>query len=123
MGVGCTVAGGGLGAGLVGGGGGGLAGQGPVRPPVVVLVSEGVQQGLEFAGGGGLGALGGQPFFEGLLESLDFALGLGVVGFPVLLPDSEAAQLGLEAVAAPLPPDRRVVKTMPLSVRVAAGGP
>jgi hypothetical protein len=42
---------------------------------------------------------------------------------PVLLGDAEAAQLVLEALRPPRPPDRRVVKTMPLSVRVEAGAP
>jgi len=46
--------------------------------------------------------LGGEPFFEGLLESLGLALGLGVVRPAVFLLHAEAAQLVLQAVAAAL---------------------
>jgi hypothetical protein len=66
------------------------------------MPGEGVQEGLELGNGDGLGRLGAEPVLEGLLEPLDFALGLGVAGFPVLLPDALAAQLSLEAVAAAL---------------------
>jgi hypothetical protein len=52
---------------------------------------EGVQQGLQGGEAGGLGMLGGQPVFQGLLEPLRLALGLGVVGAAVLLPDAQAA--------------------------------
>jgi hypothetical protein len=71
-----------------------------VRPLVVVIPGEGIEQLLELGQCGGLGLLGGQPFLEGLLESLDFALGLGVVRAAVLLPGPQVAQLGLQAVAA-----------------------
>jgi hypothetical protein len=79
---------------------GGLAGQGAVRPLVVVEVGEGVQEGLELGEVCGLGRLGGEPVFEGLLEPLYLALGLGMAGFPVFLLDAQAAQLGFQAVAA-----------------------
>jgi hypothetical protein len=36
--------------------------------PVVVVVGEGVEQGLEAGEGGGLVGWGGQPVFEGLVE-------------------------------------------------------
>ena len=95
-----------------------------VRALVVVDAGEGVQQGLELREGGRLGGLGAEPVLEGLLESFDFPLGLGVVRLAVLLGDAQAAQLVLEPVAAALAaPDSRVVKTMPLSVRVEAGTP
>jgi hypothetical protein len=48
----------GLRAGLVGGGGGGVPGQGPVWPAVVVLVDEGVDQRLELSEVGRLAGLG-----------------------------------------------------------------
>jgi hypothetical protein len=80
VGVGAPVAGGGLGPGGIRGGGGGPAGQGLVRPLVVVAGGEGVQEGLELGEVSGLGVLGGEPFLEGLLEPLGFALGLGLTG-------------------------------------------
>ncbi len=87
-------------------------------------LGEGVEQGLELGDGGGLVGLGGEPLLHGLLEPFDLAAGGGVVGAGVLLDHAEAAQLGLEAVAAArLPPESRVVNTMPLSVSVEAGIP
>ena len=78
MGVGGAVAGGGFGPGCVGGGGGCLVGQAAVRAAGVVVAGELAELGLELAEGAG-GGLGAQPFLQGLLESLDFALGLGMV--------------------------------------------
>jgi tricorn protease len=49
----------------------------PLRAVGVVLLGEGVQEGLELGEGGGLARLGAEPFLEGLLESLDFPLGSG----------------------------------------------
>jgi hypothetical protein len=72
-----------------------------VRAALVVGGDEGCQLGLELGDGGGR-RLPGQPFLEGLLESFDFALGLGMARLAVLLPDPEAAQFGLQAVAAAL---------------------
>ena len=46
---------------------------------------------LQVGDGGGLSWLGSQPVLEGLLESLDFAAGGGVVGSAVLLDDAEQA--------------------------------
>jgi hypothetical protein len=46
-----------------------------------------------------------------------------VVRAAVLLLDAPAAQFALEAIAAALPPDSRVVNTIPLPVRVDAGAP
>ena len=59
-----------------------------------------VEEGLELGEGGGLEGLGAEPLLQGLLEPLDFALGLRVVRLAVLLPDAQAAQFGLEGVAA-----------------------
>ena len=84
----------------VDGGGGGPVRQGPVRAPVVVGGDERVEQGLQLADRGGLVGLGGQPLLHGLLESLGFAAGGGVVGAGVLLHHAQAPQLGLEGVAA-----------------------
>ena len=66
---------------------------------VVVLLDEGVEKGLEVIDRGGLLRLCAEPLLHRLLEALDLALGLGVVGVPVLLDHPESAQLGLEAVA------------------------
>ena len=82
--------------------------QGSVRPGVVVGGGERVELGLQCAQGTGrwLGAqgtgrwLGAQPLLHGLLEALDLALGLGVVGASVLLVDAEDDQLTLEGVGA-----------------------
>jgi hypothetical protein len=60
----------GFGAGGVGGCRGGLVGQCAVWAVVVVGLDEGVELGLKFGEGGGAG-LAGEPFFEGLVESLD----------------------------------------------------
>jgi hypothetical protein len=51
----------------------------------VVVAGERVELGLEFGEGGRLGVLGGEPVLEGLLEPLDLALGLRVVGLTVFL--------------------------------------
>ena len=70
-----------------------------MRPLVVVVSREGVQEGPELGQVCGLG-LGGEPFLEGLPVPLDLAPGLGVVRAAVLLLHPEAAQLVLQAVAA-----------------------
>jgi hypothetical protein len=71
-----------------------------VRPLLVVIAGELIEQGLELGEAGGLPGLGGQPFLQGLPEPLDLALGLGVVRLAVLLPHPEAAKLVFQAVAA-----------------------
>ena len=58
-----------------------------MRPAGVVELDELIEQGLQLGEGGGLLGLGSEPFFEGLLEPFDFALGLRVVGLAVLLRD------------------------------------
>jgi len=45
--------------------GGGLVRQGAVWTLVVVVVDEGVEQGLQLSNAGGLGVLGAEPFLEG----------------------------------------------------------
>jgi len=120
VGVGAAVAGGCLGAGRVGGGGRGVAGQGLVRALVVVVAGEGVEEGLELGEVGGLGALGGEPLLEGLLESFDFALSLGWLGLPFFCVTPRRRSSCSRALRPPLPPDSRVVKTMPLCVEAGA---
>ena len=69
----------------------GSAGVGAVWALCVVDGAEGVELVLEFGQGGGSGSWG-QPAFEGLVESFDLALGLGVVGMTVFLGDAQAGQ-------------------------------
>src|SRR5829696_6420991 len=87
----------GFGSGLIGRGWGAPV-QGAVRPAAVVVANEGVAEGLQLRDGGRLLRLGGEPFLQGLLKSLHFAAGGGVVRFGVLLHHAESAEFGLEAV-------------------------
>jgi hypothetical protein len=73
----------GFGSGEVGLFGGELAGVSAVDPLGVVDGGEFVEQCLKVGDGGGSGS-GSQPAFEGLVESFDLALGLGMVGVAVL---------------------------------------
>lgn len=66
---------------------------------VVVFVGEGVELGLELGQGCGSG-LAGEPAFEGLVESFDFAAGGGVIGGGVDLAHAQAVQFGFVLVAA-----------------------
>src|SRR6202167_3120082 len=100
VGVGGPVAGDCLGAGCVGGGRGGAAGERAVRALGVIGAGEGVEQGLKVSEGGRLSGLGAEPVLHGLLEPLGLSLGLGVVRLAVLLLDPEAAKLVLQGVAA-----------------------
>jgi hypothetical protein len=120
-GAGGSVAGTCFGPGGVSGGGSGLVRQGAVRALGVVDAGEGVKECLRLAGSDRLPGLGAEPFLECLLEPLDFPLGLGAARLAVLLLDAQAAQLGFQVVAAACA--ARVVKTMPLSVKVEAGAP
>ncbi len=65
----------------------------------VVDLDEGVELGLQCGDGGGAG-LAGEPFFESLVEALDFAAGGGVARGGVDLNDAEAVQFVLKVVAA-----------------------
>jgi hypothetical protein len=62
---------------------------------VVVELDEVVQQDLQLGEGAGLVGLGPQPLLQGLLEALDLALGLRVVGVAVLLRDGGLLQVRL----------------------------
>ena len=100
VGVGVAgLAGQGFGQRVVAACGGGSVRQGAVRAAVVVLVDEGVEQGLQLGDRGGLVGLGAEPVLHGLLESLDLAAGGGVAGSGVLLDDVQASELVLEGVA------------------------
>jgi len=81
-------------------GGGGAPAEGPMGTDGVVVGAEAVELGLE--GGDGRGPrLFGEPLLEGLVEPLDLAAGLGVVGAGVFEPDAQGGELGLEQAAAP----------------------
>jgi hypothetical protein len=77
----------------------------PVRPPLVVGEAEGVELGLKLAQGPCC-RLTREPAFQGLVEALDLALGLGMPGRPVLLPDAEVGEQVLEPVATTGEPGR-----------------
>ena len=71
----------------------------PVWPLLVVGEAERIELGLQLAQGPGW-RLAREPAFQGLVEALDLALGLGMPGRPVLLADAEVGEQVLEAVAA-----------------------
>ena len=73
-----------------------------MRSLLVVEQDEGAEHDLQLVVGGRLLGLGAQPLLHRLLEALDLAAGGGVVGAGVLLVDVEAAELGLQTVAAAL---------------------
>ena len=109
VGVGGPVAGAGFGPGGVGGGGGGPVRQRAVRAAGVAGDGEGVRQGLEFLEGGGLTRLGAEPVLEGLLEPLDFPLGLGWFGLPFFCLMPTRRSPASRWFRPPLPPASRVV--------------
>ena len=74
-------------------------GQRPVRSDVVVVIAEAVELGLQLGQGGGRG-LFGEPAFEGLVEALDLAARLGVIGAGVLVVDPQPDELELDGTAA-----------------------
>ena len=84
------------------GGLGGAAADGPVRPAGVVVGGEGIQLGLQPTDGGG-GVLAGEPVLEGLVQSLDLAAGLRVVGPAVAVGDPQRGELAFERDPAAAP--------------------
>ena len=79
--------------------------QGSVGPAVGVFIDELVKQLLELFDRARLDGSGAEPFLERLLEPFDFALGLRVVRFAVLLCHVEPMEFCLEFVPAALTPD------------------
>src|SRR5688572_23888982 len=70
-----------------------------VRSYPVVVRAKAVELGLELGEGPGA-TLFGQSLLEGLVEALDLAAGLGVVGPGVLVVDAESEQLELDGAGA-----------------------
>jgi hypothetical protein len=83
-------------------------GQGPVRPLVVVDGGELAGLALQ-AGEGGGGALGTEPFLQGLLEPPGFALGLGMAGAAVFWVTPRRRSSFSRPLRPPRPPENRVV--------------
>lgn len=92
---------------------------GRVGTLLVVVPAEEVDLGLELDDGCGRGLLS-QPALQGLVESLDLPLGLGMVGPAMLDGDAKVAS----SVSKPQRPLRNsAVKIPPLSVSIEAGNP
>jgi hypothetical protein len=66
---------------------------------------------------------GAQPLLQRLLEPLDLATGGGLVRAAVFCSTLERRSSASKALRPPRPPAKRVVKTIPLSVKVEAGTP
>jgi hypothetical protein len=99
--------------------------EGSVGSVVVVLLDEGIDQGLELLEGVRLVPLVAEPLLEGLLEAFDLALGLRMAAAAVLLDNPQAGEFGFErgASAVDFLEANRTVYTIPLSVNVLAGMP
>jgi hypothetical protein len=91
-----------------------------MRPLVVVVAGEPVELGLQVGDRDGAG-LADQPAFQGLVEALHLAAGLGVVGAGVTGSDPQGVQFQLDRAAPP--PRGAAVKIAPLSVSSEAGNP
>nr|WP_282826564.1 hypothetical protein [Gulosibacter sediminis] len=77
----------------------GVPGEGSVGSAFVVMLAKRGQLGLEFVGGAGAGP-GREPLFQGLVEAIDFALGLWVVRGAVILSDTQEREDVFEGVPA-----------------------
>jgi len=76
----------------------GAAAQCSMRPLVVVVAGEPVELGLQVGDRDGAG-LADQPAFQGLVEALHLAAGLGVVGAGVTGSDPQGVQFQLDRAA------------------------
>ena len=121
VGVGGAVAGGGFGPGGVGGGGGGPVRQGPVRPLGVVVAGEVVEQGLQLGEVAGWGGWAASHFLRVCQNRSTLPWVWGWFGRPFFWVMPRRRSSCSRPLRPPLPPEKRVVKTIPLSVRVEAG--
>ena len=96
-----------------------VAVQSAMGADLVVVRAEGVELSLMDRQRGGRSLLG-EVLLEGLVEALDLAAGLGVIGRGVFGEDAEALEFGSRST---LPLRVLPLKTAPLSVRKAAGWP
>jgi len=94
-----------------------------VWPLGVVVAGEGIEEGLEGGEGGGLRVLGGQPVLEVCWNRSALPWVCGWFGRPFFWVIPRWRSSCSKLLRPPLPPDSRVVKTIPLSVSVEAGGP
>src|SRR5690625_4303387 len=94
-------------------------GQSAVGALIVVNGPKVIELFLEYFHRLGAG-LGGEPFFEGLVESFNFSLGLGVAGGSVFLGDSQRGEQVFELV---FPAAEAGGVDQSVIGRVEAGGP
>jgi hypothetical protein len=90
---------------------------------MVVLVGERVEQGLQLRDGAGLDGLGGQPVLEVCWKRSTLPQVVGWLGRAFFWVTPRRWSSVSKALRPPLPPARRVVNTIPLSVSVDAGVP
>ena len=123
VGVAVAVAGAGFGAGRVGDGGGAGVGQGAVRSLTVVDVDEAVEQRLELGDVAGWSGWARSQAFIVCWKRSTFPHVVGWFGreFFWMMPKRRSSVS--RPLRPPLPPDSRVVNTIPLSVSVDAGAP
>jgi hypothetical protein len=118
-----TVAAGGagFGSGLIRGGRRGAV-EGAVGSTEVVVLDEGLEECLEL-GEIARGGVSGEPAFEVWWNRSTFPHVVGWFGFEFFWTTPRVSRRVSKPLRPPRPPERRVVKIMPLSVSVEAGTP
>jgi hypothetical protein len=97
-------------------------GQGSVRPLVVVDGGELVEQGLQVGDGGGWTGWAASHFLRVCWKRSTLPQVVGWLGLAFFCATCRCRSSASRALRPPRPPARRVVNTIPLSVRVDAGG-
>ena len=124
VGVGVAAGGGlGLGEGAVDGRGGGPVRERPVRPAVVVLVGERVEQGCSCVTVLGWWGWAASHFLRVCWKRSTLPQVVGWLGLAFFCATCRRRSSASRALRPPLPPAKRVVNTIPLSVNVEAGAP
>jgi hypothetical protein len=90
---------------------------------MVVLVGERVEQGLQLRGGAGLDGLAASHFLRVCWKRSTLPQVVGWLGREFFWVTPRRRSSASRALRPPLPPAKRVVKTIALSVKVEAGGP